>query len=142
MDKANLETSQYEQIHILIDNQSALESINSALEELGKTLKTLERNEEIKVFSQMAVEGMDMVLLSLKDIANHYNEEDLIILESMTGDEGKGLSRIRESYLSDEYHLNSDDKALILSATGDMDRLKRLFRLLGQNYKKLSQFDL
>ena len=46
--------------------------------------------------------------------------------------------RFPENYLNDEHHLDSATKSVVLSATSNMDRLKRLFRSLGENYKKLS----
>ena len=107
------------------------------MENLGKTLKLLKDNDETNNFSQMAVEGMDTIFLTLKDIANQYDDDDMLILESMTGDENNSLTKIRESYLSHTYNLDSVHKALMLSATSDMDNLKHLFMLLGKNYKVL-----
>jgi len=68
------------------------------LEDLGKELDSLSRHEMTANLSRMAVEGLDTILLSLMDIANDYSDEDMVMLESMTSEEG-GLSRIRESYL-------------------------------------------
>ena len=88
--------------------------------------------------SHMAVEGLDTILLSLMDIANDYSDEDMVMLESMTSEEG-GLSRIRESYLGAETGLEAGVKPLLMSATNHMDRLRSLFRSVGENHRKLAQ---
>jgi hypothetical protein len=138
MSNASLSPAEYERINILLDNQHQLISINEALEDLGKELKNLEKIEKTSALSHMAVEGLDTILLSLKDIASDYDEIDMVLLKNMTSDGGKGLSRIRESYLGAEAELDAGTKALLLSSTNHMDRLKSLFGSVGENYKKLA----
>ena len=62
----------------------------------------------------------------------------MTILQNMTS-EGKGLSRIRETYLGHEIELAPDMKALLLSSTNHMDRLRNLFGSVGKNYRKLAK---
>ena len=138
MSKASLSPSDYERINTLMDNQHLLVTMNESLELLGRELKDLENNDETEQLSHMAVEGLDTILLSLKDIATEYSEEDMLILQNMTSGEGKGLSRIREAYLGEDHDLTPELKALLLSATNHMDRLKQLFGSVGENYMKLS----
>ncbi len=85
-----------------MDNQHQLISMNEALGELGKELKILEKIEKTSALSHIAVEGLDVILLSLMDIAGDYNEEYMALLKNMASAEGGGLSRIRESYLGAE----------------------------------------
>ena len=139
MGNSRLSSSEYERINTLLDNQHQLISMNEALEELGKELKILEKNEKTSALSHIAVEGLDMVLLSLMDIAGDYNEEDMAILKQMASAEGGGLSRIRESYLGAEADLDAGTKATLLSSTNHMDRLKSLFGQVGENYRKLAE---
>ena len=139
MNNSRLSSSEYERINTLLDNQHQLISMNDALEALGKELKLLEKNEKTSAFSHIAVEGLDMILLSLMDIAGDYNEEDMTILKHMASAEGGGLSRIRESYLGAEAGLDAGTSAILLSSTNHMDRLKSLFGLVGENYRKLAE---
>ena len=88
-----------------MDNQHQLISMNKALGELGKELKILEKIEKTSALSHIAVEGMDVIFLSLMDTAGDYNEEDMALLKNMASAEGGGLSRIRESYLGAEADL-------------------------------------
>ncbi len=135
---ASLSPKEYERINILLANQDQLVALNSVLEDLGKELDSLSRHEMTANLSHMAVEGLDTILLSLMDIANDYSDEDMVMLESMTSEEG-GLSRIRESYLGAETGLEAGVRPLLMSATNHMDRLRSLFRSVGENHRKLAQ---
>ncbi len=137
MSNAKLSTASYERINTLLDNQHLLVSMNEALEDLARELKSLEKVEKTTDLSHMAVEGLDILLITLKEIANEYSEEDMITLKKMTTGEG-GLARIRQAYLSDEAELDSETKALLLSSTNHMNRLRSLLGTIGQNYKRLA----
>lgn len=138
LSKATLSSAEYERINILLDNQQQLISMNEALEDLGIELKSLEKIDKTSALSHMAVEGLDTILLSLMDIASEYSDEDMMILNNMTSDKG-GLSRIREKYLGAETDLDPSTKALLLSSTNHMDRLRSLFGSVGANYKKIAE---
>jgi CPA2 family monovalent cation:H+ antiporter-2 len=138
MSKTTLSSAEYERINILLDNQQQLISMNDALEDLGIELKSLEKIDKTAALSHMAVEGLDTILLSLMDIASEYSDEDMMILNNMTSDKG-GLSRIREKYLGAETDLDPSTKALLLSSTNHMDRLRSLFGSVGANYKKIAE---
>lgn len=135
--EANLSPADYARINTLMDNQHQFVAMNQVLEELGKELKQLGQIEATSRLSQMAVEGLDTILLSLKDLVNQFDQEDMLMLRQMTSSEGGGLSRIRESYLNAK-DLDSSEKALLLSATNHMDRLRDLFGAVGKNYEKLA----
>jgi hypothetical protein len=113
--------------------------MNDVLVDLAKDLKSLEREEVTQKFSRTSVEALDAVLLSLKDIANDYNETNFEILRVLTSEDDGGISKIRQTYLGDEKDLDQKSKAKMLSSTGNMTRLKQLFRAVGANYQKLAQ---
>ena len=137
MSNASLSTASYERINTLMDNQHLLVSMNEALEALARELKSLEKVEKTCTLSHMAVEGLDILLITLKEIANQYSEDDMVNLKKMTSGEG-GLTRIRQTYLSDEAELDAKTKALLLSSTNHMNRLRSLLGTIGQNYKRLA----
>jgi CPA2 family monovalent cation:H+ antiporter-2 len=136
---ANLGTQEYERINTLLDNQHKLILMNESVEELAKELKAMENIEQLKTLAQMAVEGLDAILLSLMDIANKYSEEDAILLKNMTSERGGDFSRVRGNYLDADTALDSPVKALLLSSTNHMDRLRSLFGSVGENYRKLGE---
>ena len=104
---------------------------------MGHELKALKKDEKTKSLSEMAVEGLDVILLTLKDIAGDYDEDDMLMLEVMTSNEKGGLFRIRESYLGAEKDLDASGKSLLLSSTNHIDRLRSLFGQIGSNYRRL-----
>jgi hypothetical protein len=63
---------------------------------------------------------------------------DLELLRNMTSGDGTGLAKIRENYLSVERDLGTESKALLVSATSNMDRLRDLFGQVADNYRKLA----
>ena len=134
----SLTTDLYERINTLLDNQEQLVTLNSVLESLGKELKTLSEVEKTQSLSQIAVEGLDAILLTLTDLAHAYNDIDMTLLANMTSEDGKGLSGIRQSYLGAEKDLEAGNKAMLVSATNHMDQLRGLFGKIGNNYKKLA----
>jgi CPA2 family monovalent cation:H+ antiporter-2 len=134
----SLTTDLYERINVLLDNQEQLVTLNSVLENLGKEIKTLSEDEKTHSLSQIAVEGLDAILLTLMDLAHAYSDIDMQLLANMTSENGKGLSGIRQSYLGAERELEAGNKAVLVSATNHMDQLRGLFGKIGTNYQKLA----
>jgi CPA2 family monovalent cation:H+ antiporter-2 len=135
---AKLNSKEYEMLNLLMENQSSLVSLNLELEKLGKELKILTENDKTVSLSHMAIEGLDTVLLTLIDIASDYDEMDMEMLKGMTHGEGKGLSKIRASYLDTKMDLSADSKALLVSSTNHMESLKSIFGSIGNNYQKMA----
>ena len=135
---ASLTTDLYERINVLLDNQGQLVTLNTVLENLGKELRMLSGVEKTHALSQIAVEGLDAILLTLIDLAIDYSDIDMQLLANMTSENGKGLSGIRQSYLGAEKDLEAGNKAVLMSATNHMDQLRGLFGKIGSNYQKLA----
>jgi hypothetical protein len=138
MKHAQLAPQQYERINILLDNQHQLMALNETLENLGRELKDLSIHERTRLLSQTAVEGLDIILMTLIDLAKDYNEEDMALFRSMTSVEDHGLAKIRAKYLGREANLDAEIKTLLFSCTNHMDRLRSLFGLVGENYRRLA----
>ena len=133
-----LAVAEYEQINTLLDNQRLLENTNASMEGLAHDLIKLRNSDQTKSLSKATIEGLDFILLTLKEIATQFNEREMQVLESMTSAAGDGLSKIREFYLHSERELEPDTKALLLSATNSIDQLRQLFGTVGNNYRKLA----
>ena len=136
--QGNLSPDDFEQLSVISDNQRILESMSRALEELGRELRGLEEEKATQSLATMAVEGLDTILLTLKDVASSPNQEDLRILTALTSADGGGMSKIRGRYLDIDQELAPATKALMVSATGHMDQLKEFFGALGKNYERLA----
>jgi len=138
MKQAQLPPQQYERINILLDNQQQLTEMNEALERLGRELKDLATHERTRWLSQTAVEGLDSILMTLIDLAKGYSEEDMVLFRSMTSGDDSGLAGIRAKYLGAKTNLDAEAKTLLFSSTNHMDRLRSLFGLVGENYRRLA----
>ena len=134
----SLTTDLYERINTLLDNQEQLVKLNAVLENLGKELRTLSKVEKTHSLSQIAVEGLDAILLTLIDLAHAYSDIDMELLANMTSENGRGLSGIRQSYLGAGKDLEAGNKAVLVSATNHIDQLRGLFGKIGTNYQKLA----
>lgn len=139
MSQSSLDVGEYERLNLLLDIQRQLGAINEVMQDLGKELKVLESDDSTANLAHVAVEGLDLLLLSLKDIAEDYSDTDMQILTGMTSRKGRGLARIRENYLGGGKNLAPEIKAVLVSATNHMERLKALFGVVGESYRKLAE---
>ena len=132
-----LSGAQFEAINTLLNNNDRLITMNSVLEELSRELQKLAENEATEQLAEIAVEGLDAILLTLIALAQDYSAEEMSQLEMMTASSNRGLARIRERYLTAKGELDVETKTLLLSATGHMERLRSLFGQIGNNYRTL-----
>jgi len=139
MSQATLDAGGYERLNLLLGIQRQLCLINEVMQNLGTEIKHLEDDDKTRNLAHTTVEALDLVLLALKDIAEEYSDMDLKIFKKLTSRKGKGVSRIRESYLSRDKNLAPATKMCLVSATNHMERLKTLFGLVGDNYRRLAE---
>ncbi|MCK5848714.1 MAG: cation:proton antiporter [Caldisericia bacterium] len=135
---SKLESSQYNKINIILNIQHLLEEANVSLKQLAEDLAEIDTHDKTNTFSSVIVEGLDTILLSLKDIVSEYNEEDMILLKTMTSNSSKGIEKIRKTYINGKHDFDPSSNVLLLSATNLAERLIILFGEIGQDYKKLS----
>ena len=135
---ARLSATGYEHLTTLLDNQQQLMLMNDTMETLASELKHLVLLEVTRPLSLSAVEGLDVILLTVLDLAKAYNMEDLALLKSMTSRDEKGLAAIRKKYLDDKADLDSETRSILLASTTHMEQLKSFFGLVGDNYRKLA----
>ena len=135
--KATLSPAEYSKINLILNNQHLLETVNRSLEKLGTDLNAIKELEAGEQFSNVVVEGLDTILLTLIDVAKEKDEYDMELIAMMTSSEGKGISKIRSAYLNEENDVNTAGKMLLLSATNLTERLIHDFGEIGNNYKKI-----
>ncbi len=133
----NLSQEHYETVSTLLQNHTHLVRVNTELEALARELLVLAEDEETRSLTTMAVEGLDAVLLTLSDLAASYSETDMQLLESMTS--GRRLAEVRATYLTGERSLARSTRAVLVSATNRIDRLRALFGEIGTAYRSLAR---
>ncbi len=135
--KANLSPDEYSKINLILNNQYLLESLNISLEKLGMELWSIKKLQSGKQFSNVVVEGLDTILLTLIDVAREKDEFDMELIAIMTSSDGKGIAKIRSAYLDEEDGVNTESKMLLLSATNLTERLIHDFGSIAKNYEKI-----
>lgn len=134
----SLSSISYQNLNTLLNIQDKYEQANNSLKELGKAIFDLSEIKDADTFCKNIVEGLDTILLTLKDIVHDYNDDDMKLLETMTSRNSPGIENIRSSYLNNENKLaKNNNRALLLSTTNLTERIIVLFGDIGQNYKKL-----
>jgi len=135
--RASLSPEQYSKINIILNNQHLLESANQSLESLGSELNRIKMLQTGTQFSNIVVEGLDTILLTLIDVAKEKDAFDMELIATMTSSEGNGISKIRSAYLNEERDVDTTGKMLLLSATNLTERLINDFGEIGKNYQKI-----
>ncbi len=135
---SSLTSSQYNRINILLNIQHMLEEANSSLRKLGENLVEIDKNGQIKTFSKVVVEGLDTILLSLKDIVADYNEDDIMLLKSITSNNSNGIEKVRSTYINGKHDFDQSSNVLLLTAANMTERLIILFGQIGDGYSKLA----
>ena len=137
MNAGALSQRQYEAISTLLHNQTHLVTMNTELEALGHELRALGEDATTEDLAEQAIEGLDAILLTLLDLATDYGETDLELLRSMTS--GQRLARVRANYLDGDRALELRTRAVLVSATNRIDRLRSLFGEVGDAYRNLAE---
>lgn len=127
----------YDSLNRLLNLQRLLEDANDAMGNLGQELGLLRSESLGSRFSWAAVEGLDAILFTLKDVAYYRTGDDANLLEMMTSEDGNGLHSVRSAYLKEESGLDTRGRMMLLSAANHCERLILLFGQMGRQYMAL-----
>ena len=127
----------YERLDKLLHIQHSLEAASEAFGGLSKEFQALRKSSHGARFVNSAVEGLDTIVLSLLDVAKERSEEDAILLNTMTSEEGNGIKGVRSAYLAEESGLEASQRMRLLAAANHCERLIWLFGNMGKNYMAL-----
>lgn len=137
MQNSDLSNEEYNYINLLISNQSKLKYANQSLTKLEEDLATLDKTKEGHIFVNVIVEGLDTILLSLKDLALEFNEDDLNILKTITSKDSKNVEKIRAKRLTQESGFDQEGKVLLVSASNLAENIISNFSDISDIYEKL-----
>ena len=127
----------YERLDILLNIQHLLESASESVGGLSKNFQALRGSSHGARFVGSAVEGLDIIVLSLLDVTNERSEEDAALLNTITSEDGNGTKAVRSAYLAKESGLDTSQRMRLLAAANHCERLIWLFGNMGQNYMAL-----
>ncbi len=100
---------------------------SDAIGGLSKEFQTLRRSQYGARFVNSAIEGLDTIVLSLLDYARERSEEDALLLDSITSEDGNGIKNVRSAYLAEESGLDPEQRMQLLAAANYCERLIWLF---------------
>ncbi len=127
----------YERLNSLLNLQHSLEAANEGVDGLSKEFQALRQSKYGARFVNSAIEGLDAIVLTLIDVTKERSEEDSVLLNTMTSDDGKGIKSVRSAYLAEESGLDANERMRLLAAANYCERLIWLFGNMGRDYMSL-----
>ena len=125
----------YERLNVILNLQRGIETANEEVHSLGRALAKLRGNARGERFAQVAVDGIDTILLTLLDVARDRATMDAELLKQMTSEDG--MTRVRKAYLAEDNELDATARIELLAAANHCERLIWLFGDLGSSYHAL-----
>ena len=104
---------------------------------MASQLATLQGTGTGERFSRVAVDGIDAILLTLRDVAQERTAIDAELLRGITSEDG--MTRVRKAYLAEDEQLGSDARMQLLAAANHCERLILLFRDMGIAYESITE---
>ncbi len=129
-----LTTDTYERLNILLNLQHSLESANEAIGGLAEEFHALRQSQYGARFVSSAVEGLDAIVMTLINVAKERSEEDCVLLNTITSEDGNGIKGVRSAYLAEESGLEATERMQLLAAANHCERLIWLFGEMGRDY--------
>jgi phosphate:Na+ symporter len=112
-----LQHGAYERLHKARSKAELLDGIADTITQLASAAVAAQRHEATRRLSASIVEGIDTILLTAIEAMGPDGSADLELLQSISGDRGAMMRRIREDYLAREATLSGPDRSDILSTT-------------------------
>jgi hypothetical protein len=75
----------------------------------------------------------------LLDVAENRSMEDVVIMQTLTSEDGNGIKAVRSAYLADESNLDPSERMRLLATANHCERLIWLFGEIGRDYAALSE---
>lgn len=121
----------------LLSSQERLEQIQGAesclyaiCEEVRKAGQTSGLRDSISII----VESLDFILMTGLDALGTEDPDDLVMLQSMTGDRSASMKKMRERYMEAESGMEQAERSILQAVTGQFERavwsLNRLAKII------------
>ncbi len=112
-----------------------MEAANEAIGGLADEFQALRQSQYGARFVGSAVEGLDAIVLTLINVAKERSEDDSVLLNAMTSEDGNGIKGVRSAYLAEERGLDATERMQLLAAANHCERLIWLFGEMGRDYR-------
>ena len=126
IDHTGLQARDYENVHSAAKAISILQDIDRSLRDMVGTIVGHLGEARLIQFLEVAIDALDVLLLTLADAARTNLQADLLLLQKITGSRTEILRRFRESYFPEGTEVASREVAALLSISDQFDVVVRL----------------
>jgi predicted acylesterase/phospholipase RssA len=126
IDESAMRANDYEDVHTAASAISLLKDIDSRLQDMVATVIRHSGERRLMQFIEVAIDAIDVLLLTLADTARSQLEADRILLRKITADRTDVLRRFRESYFPEGTDVTGREAAGLLSIGDQFDAIVRL----------------
>lgn len=133
-----LNFEQYEALNQSITIQAKLNALFENMVALSNNYRILKKAGHGEQFISSSLEGLDIILMTLKDVVHFKDKEDVGLLNVMTSEAGHGIKKLRQAYLSNEKKLDAEEKMNLLETMNRCERIIVSMGDVGREFVKTS----
>lgn len=120
----SMSVADFDRLHTAMDRHARLGTLAGQIVEFGRLALSPIRGDSLRDLRDNMIEGLDAILLILRDAVQEQDAEALAMARMITGDRSEMMQKLRQSYLTDATRgLDNSDKMLLLKLTGQFERL-------------------
>ncbi|MBU2553429.1 MAG: hypothetical protein KKF98_03150 [Bacteroidetes bacterium] len=136
--RGRLNFEQYEALNQSITIQTKLNDLFNNMVALSNNYLVLKKAGHGEQFISSSLEGLDIILMTLKDVVHLKDKEDVGLLNVMTSEAGHGIKKLRQAYLSNEKKLDAEEKMNLLETMNRCERIIVSMGDVGREFVKTS----
>lgn len=136
--RGRLNFEQYEALNQSITIQAKLNALFENMVALSNNYLVLKKAGHGEQFISSSLEGLDIILMTLKDVVHLKDKEDVGLLKVMTSEAGHGIKKLRQAYLSNEKKLDAEEKMNLLETMNRCERIIVSMGDVGREFVKTS----
>jgi hypothetical protein len=126
IDEGAMQARDYEDVHTAAKAISLLQDIDRSLRDMVGTVLAHSSETRLMEFLVVAMDALDVLLLTLADAARTNLEADRLLLRKITVSRTEVLRRFRESYFPEGTNVARREAAALLSISDKFDVIVRL----------------
>jgi predicted acylesterase/phospholipase RssA len=126
IDDGAMQARDYENVHAAAKAIGLLQDIDRSLRDMVGTVVAHSSETRLMRFIEVAIDALDVLLLTLADVTRTHLEADHLLLRKITTTRTEALQRFRESYFPDGTEVPGREAAALLSISNQFDVIIRL----------------
>lgn len=133
----SMSVTDFDRLHTAMDRHARLGTFAGQIVEFGRITSSPIQGAGLRDLKDNMVEGLDAILLILRDAIQEDDADALAMARMITGDRSEMMQQLRQNYLTDATRaLGNSDKMVLLKLTGQFERLIWALSALVSHYRK------